>query len=222
MKHCLFYSIFVLLIVSCQEQSSSSLPSDRPKSLLVVEENSPLVLFLGDSLTAAYQLSEEEGYPFLLEQRWLKRKISIRVQNAGVSADTTQGVLSRLDWVMGQDIHFVFLAIGSNDGFRGIETAKIEKNIEKIIEHIQAKNCRVVLSGMKLPPNYGKEYTSQFEAIFPRVAQKYDVSFYPFLLEEVAGRENLNLSDGIHPNAQGHEVIASKLEIFFQEEGIVP
>jgi acyl-CoA thioesterase-1 len=170
------------------------------------------LLILGDSLTEGYGVDKESAYPFLLEKKLREAgHKDLTVVNGGVSGSTTAGGLSRLDWLLkGQPTH-VIIALGANDGLRGLKLEDSEKNLAKIIEKCLALKIKVMLAGMKIPPNYGKEYTDKFDAIYGRLGQKYKVKVIPFLLEGVAGDPKLNIADGIHPNVAGHKVIADKI-----------
>lgn len=181
-----------------------------------------VVLFLGDSLTAGYNLAAEEAYPALLQATWKRRGGRWEARNAGVSGDTTAGVLRRLSWVLSEDVHTVFLAIGGNDGLRGLKLEHSKKNLESIVDQIHAKGKKVILAGIKIPPNYGPAYTQRFEAMYIEVAKAKGIAFMPFLLEGVAGRRDLNLADGIHPNPQGHQIIAKAVLAFFDSQRLFP
>ena len=166
------------------------------------------IVFLGDSLTAGYGLDEQQAFPFLVEQALAERLPSLRVVNAGVSGDTTAGGLSRLDWLLRQEPEILVVALGGNDGLRGLDPAASEQNLRQIVIKAREKGARVLLAGMLIPPNYGPEYTQAFADLFPRLAQELQVSFIPFLLEGVAGDPDLNQADGIHPTAEGQEILA--------------
>lgn len=177
-----------------------------------------VVLFLGDSLTAGFRLAKEEAFPHLIGQAWKSK--AWRTRNAGVSGDTSAGALRRLNWILTPDVHTVFLAIGANDGLRGKKVADLEKNIRQLIEQIQQKNIRVVLAGIKIPPNYGPDYTKAFDAVYAKLATHYKLPLMPFLLKDVAGLPKLNLDDGVHPNAKGHRIIAKNIRAFFTQQGL--
>lgn len=167
------------------------------------------VLFLGDSLTAGYGVKKEDAFPALVGKTINKDgKKKIKIINAGISGSTTAGAKKRLRWYLKGKPEILFLALGANDGLRGLDLKKSEKNLEKVIKLAQKKGLLVVLAGMMLPPNYGKEYRTQFQAMYKNLAKKYDTEFIPFLLKGVGGEANLNQSDGIHPNEEGHKVIA--------------
>lgn len=166
------------------------------------------IVFLGDSLTAGLGLPEEEAFPALVERRLLEEGLRVRAVNAGVSGDTSAGGLNRLDWLLRQSPDILFVSLGANDGLRGLSPEMTEGNLRRIVERAQTGGTRVVLAGMRLPPNYGPDYVAQFEALFPALAREFAIEWIPFLLEGVAGNRTLNLPDGIHPNAAGHRVIA--------------
>lgn len=168
----------------------------------------PLVVFLGNSLTAAFGLDEDKGYPARVAAELERRGLGIRAINAGISGDTSAGGLERLDWLLAQEPDLVVVELGANDGLRGQPLEAIEANLEAIVERSLATGARVVVAGMKIPTNYGPEYTAGFEAIYRRVARRPGVTLIPFLLDGVAARPELNLPDGIHPNADGYEVVA--------------
>jgi acyl-CoA thioesterase-1 len=168
----------------------------------------PTVVFLGDSLTAGFGLAAEEAYPALVTRLLAERELPVRTINAGVSGDTTAGGFARLDWLLAQHPAIVFVCLGGNDGLRGLPLEATEANLDAIVGRSLAAGAQVVLAGMQIPPNYGPEYVAGFRAIFPRLAQKYDLPLVPFLLEGVAADPRLNQPDGIHPNAQGQRIVA--------------
>jgi acyl-CoA thioesterase-1 len=170
------------------------------------------ILMLGDSLTEGSGVRKTQAYPYLVEQK-LKAKgfSSIKVTNAGVSGSTSASALSRLKWHLRSTPDILLLALGANDGLRGLSTVQMKRNLAKTIELALSKGVRVVLAGMKMPPNYGAEYTREFEKVFYQLAKEYDVVFIPFLLEGVAGDPKLNFPDGLHPNEQGHQIIAESV-----------
>ncbi len=170
------------------------------------------LLVLGDSLTEGYGIDREASFPALLQSHLVKAgQKDLLVVNGGVSGSTTAGGLARLAWLLKGNPTHVIVALGANDGLRGLKLEDSEKNLDLIISACQGQKIKVMLVGMKIPPNYGKDYTDRFEAIYPRLAKKYHIPFIPFLLEGVAGQQKLNLSDGIHPNEAGHLVIATNL-----------
>ncbi len=168
----------------------------------------PAVVFLGDSLTAGYGLAEDQAYPALVEARMRAAGIDLPVVNAGVSGDTTAGGLRRLDWILRRPVAVLFVALGANDGLRGVPLDETRRNLARIIERAQGAGARVVLAGMKLPTNYGPAYRAGFEAIYTDLARRFRLPFVPFLLEGVGGVARLNQADGIHPTAEGQAVVA--------------
>ena len=167
------------------------------------------VVFLGDSLTAGLGLGAEETYPALIENRLREEGYDVRVVNAGVSGDTTAGGLARLDWLLGQDPDVVVVALGANDGLRGLPLERTEENLRAIVRRSREAGARVLLLGMRIPPSHGLDYAGEFREIYPRIARDLGVPLVLFLLEEVAAKPALNLPDRIHPNARGHRRMAA-------------
>lgn len=174
------------------------------------------ILVLGDSLTAGYGVQPRQAYPYLLEQKLQKKLKGIRVINAGVSGSTSASALGRVKWFLRSKPDIMILALGGNDGLRGLSSESMRENLSKAIRLAKKNSIFVILAGMQIPPNYGPKYTRQFEQVFPELSKKYSIPLIPFLLEGVAGDSNLNLPDGIHPNAKGHVIIARMLEKFLQ------
>lgn len=168
----------------------------------------PRVVFLGDSLTAGHALSAEEAFPAVVGEMLEEAGTPVQVINGGVSGDTTAGGLSRLDWLLRQSPDVVVVGLGANDGLRGIRPEASEQNLRVIIQRCRDAGADVLLLGMMIPPNYGPEYTEEFRALYPRLAAEMDVPMVPFLLEGVGGVSDLNMSDGIHPTAAGHKIVA--------------
>ncbi len=168
----------------------------------------PKIVALGDSLTVGLGLVETESYPSLLQKKLDEEGYAFEMVNAGVSGDTSAGGLRRLDWALEGDVRILIVALGSNDGLRGLSIAEMKQNLTTIIERARAKNIVVVLAGMEAPPNYGPEYVQSFRMAFREVASKERVLLIPFLLDKVAGQSSLNQPDGIHPNAEGARIIA--------------
>lgn len=166
------------------------------------------ILFLGDSLTEGYRLAKEEAYPALVEKELKKKHKDIKVINGGVSGATSASGLKRLDWYLKAKPQIMVLALGANDGLRGLKLTETEKNLSNVIEKAQERGIEVILAGMKMPTNMGEPYRTQFESIYPKLAKKYSLKLIPFLLEGVGGVPAHNLPDGIHPNPKGHEIMA--------------
>lgn len=170
------------------------------------------VVCLGDSLTEGLGVAPERSWPSLLEQRLrADGRPALRVVNAGISGSTSASALSRLRWQLAAKPDFLILALGANDGLRGLSLDETEKNLADAIALAKSADVAVVLAGMQIPPNYGPEYTGRFRALFPTLAERFDVALIPFLLEGVAARPELNLPDGIHPNAEGYERVVENV-----------
>jgi acyl-CoA thioesterase-1 len=168
----------------------------------------PQIVVLGDSLTAGLGLLDTESYPHVLQEKIDRDGFKYQVVNAGVSGDTSAGGLRRLDWALEGDVRVLILALGANDGLRGLPVAEMKTNLARIIEAARAKNIVVILAGMEAPPNYGAEYAAAFRQAYRDLARQYHLQFVPFLLDKVAGQAALNQGDGIHPNPQGAAIVA--------------
>jgi acyl-CoA thioesterase-1 len=174
-------------------------------------DSRPRIVLLGDSLTAGLGLSQDEAYPALLQKRVDAEGLTYRIVNAGVSGDTSFDGLSRLDWALEGDVRVLVVALGGNDGLRGLPPDQLEKNLATIIERARARGIRVILAGMEAPPNFGESYIVSFHKVYPALAKKYGVPLIPFLLQGVAGIEGLNQRDGIHPTAEGARTVADNV-----------
>lgn len=205
-------SILALFLLSgCSPGDRAAVPAQAvaPKPAAApAEQTGPLVVFLGDSLTAGYGLGGEQAYPVLVEKRLEEKGIPVRILNAGVSGDTTAGGLARLDWLLSQKPEVVVVGLGGNDGLRGLPLEQAERNLREIVRRSKAAGARVLLLGMQIPPNYGPEYTKGFRDMYPRIADEMDVALVPFALEGVGGVAELNQADGLHPTAEGQEKVA--------------
>ena len=172
-----------------------------------------VILFLGDSLTAGYGVEPSQAFPALIQQRIDSRGWNFRIINAGQSGDTSAGALSRLEWLLRTAIDVLVVELGANDGLRGIPVGVTKKNLQAIIDRTKEKypRVKVVVAGMQVPPNLGREYGKQFRSIFPELARRNRAELIPFLLDGVGGVPGLNFPDGIHPTARGHEVVANNV-----------
>ena len=179
-------------------------------SLLYSTEKAKTILCLGDSLTAGYGLKEEQSFPSLIQKQLSEKGHNIQVLNAGVSGNTSAGGVRRINWYFNRKIDIMLLALGANDGLRGLPVKSTEENLQKIIDEARKKSpgVKIILAGMKVPPNMGDEYSEGFEKLFPKLAEKNNLPLIPFLLEKVAGNKELNLPDGIHPNEEGQKIIS--------------
>jgi acyl-CoA thioesterase I len=199
---------------ACLRRDSAAPPPDRGPAEsppAVTTAPRPRVVVLGDSLTAGLGLDRAEAYPAVLQRRIDAAGYRFEVVNAGVSGDTTAGGLSRLDWSLDGDVRILIVALGGNDGLRGLPPGDMKRNIETIVSRARSRGIAVLLAGMESPTNMGSDYQRRFHDVFPAVAREQRVAFLPFLLEGVAGRADLNQRDGIHPTAEGARAIADRL-----------
>ena len=171
----------------------------------------PRILAFGDSLTAGLGLNPDAAFPARLEAVLRSDGVDARVINGGVSGETTAGGVARLDWALGDHPDLVILELGANDALRGIDPKLAYANLDKILARLKASGAKVLLTGMLAPPNWGRDYQREFAAIFPTLADKYQVPLYPFFLDGVATDPSLNQPDGLHPNAEGAALIAAKV-----------
>ena len=169
------------------------------------------IVVLGDSLSAGYGLAPGESFPEKLQAALTERGVATRIVGAGVSGDTTSGGLARLDWSVPEGTDGVILELGANDGLRGVPVERMRDNLKDMIERLQARDIAVLLTGMEAPPNMGAAYTDAYRAAFAGLADEYELSFYPFFLDGVAGQAALNQADGIHPTAEGIDVIVKRI-----------
>ena len=174
-------------------------------------QDAKVIVALGDSLTAGFGLPAEDGFTTRLEAALRAAGVDARVVNAGVSGDTSAGGRSRLDWVLADAPDLVIVELGGNDALRGLDPAMTYANLDDILARMRARGIDVLLAGMLAPPNLGRDYGDAFSAIFPRLAAKHGVALYPFFLDGVAAVSDLNQPDGIHPNAEGVEVIVDAI-----------
>ena len=170
------------------------------------------IIFFGDSLTAGYGLPDpaSQAYPALIQEKITAAGLDWKTVNAGLSGETTSAGLRRVDWILRQHVDIFVLALGANDGLRGIDPSVARANLQKILDHVRARNpkARLVLAGMQIPPAMGQDYSREFQRIYPEVAEKNDAVLIPFLLDGVGGDAELNQPDRIHPTAKGHERVA--------------
>ena len=178
-------------------------PSSAPQT--------PRIVVLGDSVTAGLGLPQNAAYPALLQQKLKAQGYAFEAVNAGVSGDTSSDGLRRVDWALDGDVQVLILALGGNDGLRGLPPDQMKDNLQRIITKARQRGIAVLLVGMEAPPNFGERYTSEFRQVFRDLAAANHVPFVPFLLDGVAGVAGLNQADGIHPTARGAAIIADRL-----------
>ena len=179
-------------------------------------DRGPLVIFFGDSLTAGHLLPADLAFPALVAKSLRERGRPIRMVNAGVSGDTSAGGLDRLSWLLEQKPDLLVVELGVNDAFRGQPVERIEANLRAIVKQAKAAGVRVLLLGMRVPTNYGSDYTETFAAIYPRIAKSEKTGLMPFLLEGVGGHPELNFDDGIHPNKEGQQIVADNVLVYVE------
>lgn len=209
------YILLNISLVSCGEKATENTSVSEGETLKIENETSvantqKTILFFGTSLTAGLGVDIEEAYPALIQQKIDSLQLNYTVVNAGLSGETTASGKNRLNWVLNQPVDVFVLELGANDGLRGVPLIETRNNLQTIIDEVKNKNpnALIVIAGMELPPNLGTAYTGEFRAIFPELAQKNDLILIPFLLENVGGVTALNQPDGIHPTAEGQQVIA--------------
>lgn len=168
-----------------------------------VQADSPQFMVFGDSLVAGYGLPAEEGFTRQLQDRLTAQGVEIKILNAGVSGDTTAGGLARLEWALAEQPDYVMIVLGGNDLLRGLDPSATRRNLDQILSKLAARGIKTFLCGMLAPVNLGAEYGAEFNPIYPDLAQKYDLDFYPFFLQDVALVPRFNQRDGLHPNPEG-------------------
>jgi acyl-CoA thioesterase-1 len=197
----------LLLLAACTSQPT---PAPAPTATATAAPTLK-ILAVGDSLTEGFGVPSADAYPAQLERALVTAGHAVTVVNAGVSGETSSGTRQRIDWLLQQQPDIVILAIGGNDGLRGIDPALTEQNIEEIVRRSQASGAVVVLPGMEMVRNLGSEYTDQFRAIYPAVAERTGAILMPFFLEGVAADPALNQPDFIHPTAEGYAVVVEQI-----------
>lgn len=204
----------VVAATGCDREADRQVPTGRgpaappPSVESTTPARGPLVVFLGDSLTAGFGLAQDEAFPAVVARLLRADGIELRVVNAGVSGDTSAGGLRRLDWVLEQEPDVIVVGLGANDALRGQPIDELERNLRQIVIQARARGAAVLLLGMRIPTSYGPDYAEAFAAVYPAVARDTGVPLVPFLLEGVGGRPSLNQPDGVHPTARGQEIVA--------------
>jgi len=191
--------------------TSTAAPNATSATAAAPASTQPRIVALGDSLTAGLGLAPDQAYPALLQARLKSAGLDYEVINAGVSGDTSAGGLERLEWALQGNVKILIVALGGNDALRGLPAAALAANLSQIIERARARQIRVILAGMEAPPNYGRDYIVSFHKVYPALAEKYQVGFVPFLLQNVAGLAELNQADGIHPTPAGARIVADNV-----------
>lgn len=178
---------------------------------LDIPAGAPLVVFLGDSISAGLHLPSDRAFPAVLQRQLFERELPFRLINAGVSGDTTAGGLARADWLLKQAPDVLVVELGANDGLRGIPVQTMRENLEAILAKARAAGARVLLLGVLIPPSYGEEYSAEVRELYPSLAGEHDLAFVPFFMQGVAGVPELTLPDGLHPTSEGHRLLAENV-----------
>lgn len=202
---CVIMFITLLSVSGCNQEQEKTRETEGSSGV------SGTIVAVGDSLTAGFGLDEGSSYPSLLEKKLQAAGYNYKVVNGGVSAETSSGTLSRMEWILTLEPDIVLLETGANDGLRGIDPQVAEKNIREILQILKERDVVVLLAGMKMVWNLGPVYVSKFNSIYPKLAKEFDVVYLPFFLEGVAMKRELTLGDGVHPNAQGYKKITENI-----------
>lgn len=208
-KSCFFFTILASLFFFANHSKATSSPniSDRKK-----------IVFLGDSLTEGYGVDTSSTYTHLLQERFDKEQIPWLVVNAGISGSTTASAKGRIKWLLKDKNKpaIIVIILGANDGLRGHKVESTKKNLSEAIDLIKKENIQVFIGEIMVPPNYGKEYTESFKKIFSEISKEKKIKLMPFILKDVAGKPDLNIADGIHPNEKGHKIVSEQVYTFIK------
>jgi acyl-CoA thioesterase-1 len=204
------------MLAACGNDQVESEADETPRSVepssetATTDEAAIRVVVLGNSIAAGYGLDPQQAFPALLQKKVDTLGWNVDIINAGVSGETSAGGLRRIDWLLRDPVDVLILELGGNDGLRGLDTRVTKENLQAIIDATRAANpnAHIILAGMQLPPNLGPSYTARFRDIFPELADENDADLIPFILDRVGGVRRLNQPDGIHPTAEGHEMVA--------------
>lgn len=208
-----------LLVAACggnqektaTEENKSATKTDSAAATPATAEKN--IIFFGNSLTAGYGLEPTQAFPALVQEKIDSMNLPYQVVNAGLSGETTAGGKNRIDWILKQPVSIFVLELGGNDGLRGIPISETRQNLQTIIDRVKAKNAgaKIVLAGMQVPPNMGRQYATEFQQVFRELSEKNNTALIPFILEGVGGIQELNQPDGIHPTAEGHKILADNV-----------
>ncbi|WP_242696470.1 arylesterase [Longitalea luteola] len=208
----------LILLAGCanNEEKTSEAAKQKREQVTGTADNvkTKTIVFYGNSLTAGYGVdASSEAFPALVQEKIDSLQLPYKVVNAGVSGETTAGGRSRIDWILRQPVDVFVLELGGNDGLRGIPIAETSRNLQAIIDRVREKypNAKIILAGMQVPPNMGRQYATAFRGTFEQLASKNNLYLIPFLLEHVGGVASLNQADGIHPNREGHKIVAENV-----------
>jgi len=209
--------VLVALLAGCANNAEKpNVPQEQKREKTTQssdKEKAKTIVFYGNSITAGYGVDPTEAFPAQVQNKIDSLQLPYKVVNAGLSGETSAGGRSRIDWILRQPVDIFVLELGGNDGLRGIPLAETEKNLQAIIDKVKTKypSAKIILAGMQIPPNMGKKYTTEFRELFQQLASKNNITLIPFLLEHVGGIPSLNQGDGIHPNPEGHKIVADNV-----------
>ncbi|MEO8764802.1 MAG: arylesterase [Ginsengibacter sp.] len=209
-------AILIITNSSCNNRKGSAGPDEKRKDSTRPLSTGPTlktILFFGNSLTAGYGVDPSEAFPALIQNKIDSLKLGYKVINGGVSGETSAGGNGRIDWILRQPVDVFVLELGGNDGLRGIPLTETKKNLQAILDKVKEKypSSELVLAGMQIPPNMGRQYSTGFTNLYPELAAKNKMALVPFLLQGVGGDPKLNQQDGIHPTAEGHKIVAENV-----------
>lgn len=216
-KYILSVVLVLALLAGCgnnEEKTNDAAKQKREQVPTVPDKaKAKTIVFYGNSLTAGYGVDPSEAFPALVQEKIDSFQLPYRVINAGLSGETTAGGRSRIDWILRQPVNVFILELGGNDGLRGIPIAETSKNLQAIIDKVREKypDAKIILAGMQVPPNMGRNYATAFRVAFQQLAARNNIQLIPFLLENVGGVSSLNQADGIHPNPEGHRIVAENV-----------
>lgn len=219
-KNLLYLAFSLFILASCggskNEKTETTIKDSLPAQVNTQKKN---ILIFGNSLTAGLGVEPEEAFPAIIEDKIDSLGLPYKVTNAGLSGETTAAGKARIDWILKQKVDVFVLELGANDGLRGIPVSETENNLQSIVDQVKAKypEAKLIMTGMQVPPNMGAKYASEFSVIFKKIANKNNMALVPFLLENVGGVPKLNQSDGIHPTAEGHKILAENVWAVLQE-----
>ncbi len=229
--HALVVILLFIPLVACQstkatreiapsEAKATATPNAAATKTPVAEasDKRPLIVMLGDSLTAGYGLEAAQAWPALLQQRLDEKGLRYRVVNKGISGDTSAGGVRRIEDALQGEVKIMLLELGGNDLLRGLSVADLKKNLSRMIEIAHRRRITVILAGMEAPPNYGADFTRDFRNVYRELARQYKVTLIPFFLEGVGGIESLNQPDGIHPNEKGAVIVMENVWRVIEKE----
>lgn len=212
-RYCVVLLFLALTGFGCggTKRETRELAQEPPSATVPEQDTRPVIAAFGNSLTAGSGVLRNMNYPSKLQAKIDASGYRYRVLNAGVSGETSSQGLNRLSTIVALRPEIVIVEFGGNDGLRGIPVDTTERNLEAIVSGLQEAGARVVLAGMQIPPNYGAAYAGSFRNIFPRLAKRYDAALIPFFLEGVGGSQELNQDDGIHPTAEGYDIVVENV-----------